>query len=41
MWHAWKCIEMHTGFWWENLKERDCLEHRNVDWRTIYFYLKK
>jgi hypothetical protein len=26
MWHVWGEREMHIGFWYENLKERDYLE---------------
>jgi hypothetical protein len=26
---------MHTGFWWENLKEKDSLEDLRVGYRTI------
>jgi hypothetical protein len=27
--------EVYTGFWWENLKERNYLEDPGVDRRTI------
>jgi len=27
--------EVHTGFWWGNLRERDCLEDPGLDGRTI------
>jgi hypothetical protein len=27
--------EVHTGFWWENLRERDNLENRGIDGRII------
>jgi len=25
----------YSGFWWGNLRERDCLGEPGVDWRTI------
>jgi len=28
-WHTWKGKERHTGFWWGNLQERDCLADRH------------
>jgi hypothetical protein len=27
--------EVHTGFCWENVRERDYLEDADVDWRII------
>jgi len=27
--------EVHTGFWWGNLRERHHLEYPGVDWRII------
>jgi len=27
--------EVHTGFWWGNLRERDCLEDPDIDGRII------
>jgi hypothetical protein len=27
--------EMHTGFWWGNLRERDNLEELGIDGRII------
>ena len=26
---------MHTGFWWGNLRERDCFEDPGLDGRII------
>jgi hypothetical protein len=35
MWHVWKKGEVHTGFWWKNLREGDHLEDPGVDERII------
>jgi hypothetical protein len=35
MWRLWGRREMHTGFWWGNLKFRDHLENLGVDGRII------
>ena len=35
MWHALEIGEVHTGFWWYNLRERDHLENLDVDGRLI------
>ena len=37
MWHVWRS-DVHTGFWWGNLRERDHLEGLGVDGRTQYSY---
>ena len=29
--HIWGTGEMHTEFWWENLRERDDFENLDVD----------
>jgi hypothetical protein len=35
MWHIWKTGEVHRGFWWGKLRERDNLEDVHVDGRII------
>jgi len=35
MYHVWGRVEMCTGFWWGNLRERDYLENSGVDGRII------
>jgi hypothetical protein len=42
VWTEWWRGELHTGFWWGNLKERAHLEDLGVDARIILkFILKK
>jgi len=33
--NVWKTGKVHTGFWWETLRERDCLEYLGVDGRIL------
>jgi hypothetical protein len=28
-------LEVYTGFWWGNLRERDCLDDTGIDGRII------
>jgi len=39
MWHALEIGEVHTGFWWDNLRERDHLEDLDVDGRLIFKWI--
>jgi hypothetical protein len=34
----WEKQDMHMGFWWKNLKERDHLEDLGVDGRKIFLF---
>jgi hypothetical protein len=35
MWHVRERGELHKGFWWKNLREKDLLEDLGVDTRII------
>jgi hypothetical protein len=35
IWHVWEKRDVHAGFWWGDLRERDHLEDLGVDGRTI------
>jgi hypothetical protein len=35
MWHIWEKREVHTGFWWGDLREGDHLGDPGVDGRTV------
>ena len=35
MWHIWGTGEVHRGFWWGDLRERDHMEDLGLDGRII------
>jgi len=35
MWNVWGRGEVHTGFWWRDLRERDVLERIGINERII------
>jgi len=35
MWNVWELGEIHTGFWWEDLRKKDHLEDAGVEGRII------
>jgi len=39
MWHALEIGEVHTEFWWDNLRERDHLEDLDLDGRVIFKWI--
>jgi len=41
MWHVLGGTELHTGFWWGNLKEIDYLEDLSADGRIILKWIFK
>jgi hypothetical protein len=41
MWQVWMRAEVHTGFWWRNLRKKDNLEESGVDGRILRWIFKK
>jgi hypothetical protein len=41
MWHVWGRGDVHTGYWWRNLRERDHLGNPGVDRRIIVRWILK
>jgi hypothetical protein len=40
MWHVWGTGEVHTGFYWGDLRERDHFEDLDVDGRILLKFEK-
>ena len=36
MWRVLETGEVHAGFWWDNLRERDHLQDLDIDGRIIF-----
>jgi hypothetical protein len=41
VWHVWEAGEVHTGFWWGDLRERDYLEGLSVDRNIMLTWIIK
>jgi hypothetical protein len=41
MWHVWETGEVHVGFWWGDLSERERFEGMGVDVRIILKWIFK
>jgi hypothetical protein len=41
MWHIWGTGEVHTGFWWGDMRVRDTLEDLGIDGRIILQWIFK
>jgi hypothetical protein len=41
MWHVWGRGEVHTGFWWGDLRERDRFKDLGVNGRIVLKWVFK
>ena len=41
MWHAWGAGDVHGGFWWGDLMERDHLEDLGIDRKIVLKWIFK
>jgi hypothetical protein len=41
MWHVWRTTEVHTGFWWQDLRERGKFEDLGINGRKILKWIVK
>jgi hypothetical protein len=35
LWHVWRRWNVHVGYWWGNMKEREHVEDLDMDGRTV------
>jgi hypothetical protein len=41
MWHVQETVEVHTGLWWKDLRERDHSEDAHLHGRIVLKQFKK
>jgi len=41
MWNVWEIVQVHTRFWWRDLREGNHLEDLRIDGRIILKWIYK